>query len=196
MEKTKLSQEEWRRVEEVYHEALEHRPESRAAFVIAACSGDSSLRREVESLLAADGGKTLVDQPAMDIAAELLDDGAPLASGTELGPYRIENLIGAGGMGRVYRARDTRLNRTVAIKISKEGFGERFEREARVLAALNHPNICQIYDVGPNYLVMEFVEGAPLKGPLPLAKAVEYAGEILDALDAAHRKGVVHRDLN
>jgi serine/threonine protein kinase len=98
-------------------------------------------------------------------------------------------------MGRVYRAHDTRLNRTVALKISKEGFGERFEREARAVATLNHPHICQLYDVGPNYLVMEFVEGAPLKGPLPLAKAVEYAGEILDALEAAHRKGVVHRDL-
>ena len=195
MAKTRLSQEDWRRVEEVYHEALEHRPESRAAFVTAACGGDSSLRREVESLLAADGAPALVDQPAMDIAAELLDDGAPLAPGTELGPYRIEKLIGAGGMGRVYRARDTRLNRTVAIKISKQGFGERFEREAHAVAALNHPHICQLYDVGPNYLVMEFVEGAPLKGPVPLGKAVEYAGEILDALDAAHRKGVVHRDL-
>jgi Tol biopolymer transport system component/predicted Ser/Thr protein kinase len=182
-------------VEEVYHEALEHRPESRAAFVTAACGADSSLRREVESLLATDGAEALVDQPAMDIAAELLDDGTPLAPGTELGPYRIESLIGAGGMGRVYRARDTRLNRTVAIKISKEGFGERFEREARAVAALNHPHICQLYDIGPNYLVMEFVEGAPLKGPLPLGKAVEYAGEILDALEAAHRKGVVHRDL-
>ncbi|HKE22002.1 MAG TPA: protein kinase [Bryobacteraceae bacterium] len=195
MEKTRLSQEEWRRVEEVYHEALEHRPESRIAFLTAACGGDSSLRREVESLLAADGANALVDQPAMDIAAELLDDGAPLAPGTELGPYRIENLIGTGGMGRVYRARDTRLNRIVAIKISKQGFGERFEREARAVAALNHPHICQLYDIGPNYLVMEFVEGAPLKGPMPLPRAVEYASEILDALDAAHRKGVVHRDL-
>jgi serine/threonine protein kinase len=82
----------------------------------------------------------------MDIAAELLDDGAPLAPGTQLGPYRIEKLIGAGGMGCVYRAHDTRLNRTVAIKISKEGFGERFEREARAVAALNHPHICQLYD--------------------------------------------------
>jgi serine/threonine protein kinase/Tol biopolymer transport system component len=195
MEKTRLSQEEWRRVEEVYHEALEHRPESRTAFVTAACGADSSLRREVESLLAADGANALVDQPAMDIAAELLDEGAPLAPGTELGPYRIEKLIGAGGMGRVYRARDTRLHRTVALKISKEGFGERFEREARAVAALNHPHICQLYDIGPNYLVMEFVEGAPLKGPIPLARAVVYAGEILDALDAAHRKGVIHRDL-
>ena len=195
MAQTRLNQEEWKRVEEVYHEALEHRPESRAAFVTAACGSDSSLRREVESLLAADGADALVDQPAMDIAAELLDDGAPLAPGTELGPYRIEKLIGAGGMGRVYRARDTRLNRTVAIKISKQGFGERFEREARTVAALNHPHICQLYDIGPNYLVMEFVEGAPLKGPLALTKAVEYAAEILDALEAAHRKGVVHRDL-
>src|SRR3974390_172651 len=195
MEKTRLNQEEWRRVEEVYHEALEHRPESRAAFVPAACGAASPLRREVESLLAADGAEALVDQPAMDIAAELLDDGAPLAPGAELGPYRIENLIGTGGMGRVYRARDTRLNRIVAIKISKQGFDERFEREARAVAALNHPPICQLYDIGPNYLGREFVEGTPLKGPLPLGKAVEYAGEILDALDAAHRKGVVHRDL-
>jgi len=195
MAKIRLSQEEWRRVEGVYHEALEHRPESRAAFVAASCGADSALRREVESLLAADGAHALVDQPAMDIAAELLDDGAPLAPDTELGPYRIESLLGTGGMGRVYRARDTRLNRTVAIKISKQGFDERFEREARAVAALNHPHICQLYDVGPNYLVMEFVAGAPLKGPLPLGKAIEYAGEILDALDAAHRKGVVHRDL-
>ena len=195
MPKTAFNQEQWRRVEEVYHEALEHRPESRAAFVTAVCGSDSSLRREVESLLATDGADALVDQPAMDIAAELLDDGSPLAPRTELGPYRIESLIGAGGMGRVYRARDTRLNRTVAIKISKQGFSERFEREARAVAALNHPHICHLYDVGPNYLVMEFVEGAPLKGPLPLTRAVEYAGEILEALEAAHRKGVVHRDL-
>src|SRR3974390_3003053 len=119
MAKTRPSQEEWKRVEEVYHEALEPRPESRAAFVTAACGGASSLRREVESLLAADGAHALVDQPAMDIAAELLDDGAPLAAGTELGPYRIEKLIGTGGVGRGYRARETLLNRTVAIKVSK-----------------------------------------------------------------------------
>src|SRR5579871_1208987 len=120
---------------------------------------------------------------------------AVLARGEKLGPYEILAPIGAGGMGEVWKARDTRLDRSVAIKTSKEQFSERFEREARAVAALNHPHICQLYDVGPNYLVMEFVEGAPLKGPLPLAKAVEYAGEILDALDAAHRKGVVHRDL-
>jgi Tol biopolymer transport system component len=98
-------------------------------------------------------------------------------------------------MGEVWKARDTRLERIIAIKISKEQFSERFEREARAVAALNHPHICQLYDVGPNYLVMEFIEGAPLKGPLPIEKAVEYAGQILEALDAAHRKGITHRDL-
>jgi Tol biopolymer transport system component/predicted Ser/Thr protein kinase len=98
-------------------------------------------------------------------------------------------------MGEVYKARDTRLDRTVAIKISQENFSERFEREARAVAALNHPNICALYDVGPNYLVMEFVEGVPLQGPLPLEKAIDYAGQILEALDHAHRKGITHRDL-
>ena len=115
--------------------------------------------------------------------------------GEQFGPYEILAPIGAGGMGEVYKARDTRLDRLVAIKVSKDQFSERFEREARAVAALNHPNICQLYDVGPNYLVMEFIEGEPLKGPLPLDKAVEYAGQILEALDAAHKKNITHRDL-
>jgi Tol biopolymer transport system component/predicted Ser/Thr protein kinase len=115
--------------------------------------------------------------------------------GETIGSYRITAKLGEGGMGEVYRATDTRLGREVAIKIAKEQFSERFEREARAVAALNHPNICHLYDVGPNYLVMELVEGSPLKGPLPLDEAVEYAGQILDALDAAHKKGITHRDL-
>src|ERR1700739_555204 len=118
-----------------------------------------------------------------------------LSVGDRLGPYEILGAIGAGGMGEVYKARDTRLDRIVAVKVSREQFSERFEREARAVAALNHPNICTLHDVGPNYLVMEYVEGTPLKGPLPLEKAVEYSGQILDALDAAHRKGITHRDL-
>src|SRR3989454_884479 len=118
-----------------------------------------------------------------------------LATGTRLGPYEIVAPIGAGGMGEVYKALDTRLDRIVAIKVSNEQFSERFEREARAVAALNHPHICQLYDVGPNYLVIEFIEGTPLKGPLPVKEAVEYAGQILEALDAAHRKGITHRDL-
>ena len=91
----------------------------------------------------------------------------PLSTGDKLGPYQIVSPIGAGGMGEVYRAKDPRLNRDVAIKVSASQFSERFEREAKAVAALNHPNICQIYDVGPNYLVMEFIEGTPLQGPLP-----------------------------
>jgi eukaryotic-like serine/threonine-protein kinase len=98
-------------------------------------------------------------------------------------------------MGEVYKARDTRLDRVVAVKVSKTEFNERFEREARAIAMLNHPHICQLYDVGPNYLVMEYVEGAPLKGPLPLDQALKYAAEICDALDAAHKKNITHRDL-
>jgi serine/threonine protein kinase len=119
----------------------------------------------------------------------------PLLSGTRLGPYEILALIGKGGMGEVYKARDTRLDRTVAIKVAAAKFSERFEREARAVAALNHPNICTLHDVGPDYLVMEYVEGQPLKGPLPVERAVEYARQILHALDAAHRQGIGHRDL-
>ena len=118
-----------------------------------------------------------------------------LSSGDRLGPYQIVSPLGEGGMGSVWKARDSRLARTIAIKVSKAGFDDRFEREARAVAALNHPHICQLYDIGPDYLVMEYVEGATLHGPLPLEKVIEYGTQILDALDAAHRKGVVHRDL-
>ncbi len=118
-----------------------------------------------------------------------------LSIGAKLGPYEIVASIGAGGMGEVWKARDTRLDRIVALKVSKELFSERFEREARVIASLNHPHIASLYDVGPNYLVMEYVEGDPLRGPLPVAKAMQYAGQICDALDAAHKKGITHRDL-
>jgi Tol biopolymer transport system component/predicted Ser/Thr protein kinase len=119
----------------------------------------------------------------------------PLSVGDRLGPYEILAPIGAGGMGEVYKARDTRLDRIVAVKVSKTEFSERFEREARAIATLNHPHICTLYDVGPNYLVMEFVEGVALKGPLSLDQALKYAAEICDALDAAHKKNITHRDL-
>src|ERR1700682_4456490 len=98
-----------------------------------------------------------------------------LAPGACRGPYQILNPIGAGGMGEVYKARDTRLDRTVAIKVSRERFSERFEREARAIAALNHPHICTLFDVGPDYLVMEYLEGHALRGPLPLKTALQYA---------------------
>ncbi|HEY0872820.1 MAG TPA: protein kinase [Vicinamibacterales bacterium] len=119
----------------------------------------------------------------------------PLAPGERLGPYEILSAVGAGGMGEVWKARDTRLNRLVAIKASLSPFSDRFEREARAIAAVNHPHVCSLYDVGPDYLVMEFVEGQELNGPVPLAQALAVADQILDALGAAHAKGVVHRDL-
>jgi serine/threonine protein kinase/Tol biopolymer transport system component len=119
----------------------------------------------------------------------------PLKPGTQLGPYTISELIGAGGMGSVWKAEDTRLKRLVAIKTCDERFGERFEREAQAIAALNHPHICSLYDVAPQYLVMEYVDGTALHGPMPLERALAVADQILDALDAAHQKGIVHRDL-
>ena len=123
-----------------------------------------------------------------------------LTAGDKLGPYEIVGLIGKGGMGEVYRGTDTRLGRSVAIKVSSREFNDRFEREARAISTLNHPNICTLHDIGPNYLVMEYIEGDLLskiieRGPLPLDKALGYAVQIVDALAAAHAKGVIHRDL-
>ena len=123
-----------------------------------------------------------------------------LSPGAKLGTYEIVSRIGKGGMGEVWRARDPRLGRDVAIKVSAQQFTDRFEREARAIASLNHPNICTLYDVGPNYLVMELVEGPTLaeriaQGPIPLEEALGIAKQIADALEAAHEKGIVHRDL-
>ncbi len=123
-----------------------------------------------------------------------------LTAGDLLGPYRVEALIGKGGMSEVYRGTDTRLGRSVAIKISSREFSDRFEREAQAISSLNHPNICSLFDVGPNYLVMELVEGDTLsylikQGPMPLEKVLQYGIQIADALSAAHAKGVIHRDL-
>jgi serine/threonine protein kinase len=177
--------------------------EDRATFLAQGCAGDNVLRAEVESLLARDAqADGPVDRPAWDGMGALLDSSIeqPMAVGAVLGPYKITGTLGAGGMGRVYKADDSRLGRSVAIKISRNRFSERFEREARAIAALNHPNICTLYDVGPNYLVMELVEGKTLaerikRGPVPPQEALGFARQIAEALDAAHEKGIVHRDL-
>src|SRR5271155_6050899 len=122
-----------------------------------------------------------------------------LSVGDKLGPYEILARIGAGGMGEVYRARDPRMGREVAIKLSDERFSDRFSREVHAVAALNHPNICHLYDVGPDYLVMELVEGPTLaerirQGAVPVDDALQIARQIADALEDAHEKGIVHRD--
>ena len=173
-----------RRAEEIFHRALEHAESTRAAFLEGACS-DAEVRREVEALLEGAGGGGAR---------------AGLAAGSQLGPYRIEGPLGAGGMGTVYKALDTRLHRTVAIKMASERFTDRFEREARAIAALNHPYVCTLYDVGANYLVMEYVEGVSLRQllkerPLAVDEALHYAMQIAAAMEAAHAAGVVHRDL-
>src|SRR6202049_2763774 len=200
-----MNAERFRQIEELYHSAREHEPGQRKAFLAEACRGDEELRRKVELLLAQDvsnEGGEILDGPAWEVAPSLVGQpgNARLIPGAQIGPYKIEAELGAGGMGEVYRAVDTRLKRTVAIKVAKENFGERFEREARAIAALNHPNICTLYDVGPNYLVMELIEGPTLgerikQGPVPLEEALGIAKQIADALEAAHEKGVVHRDL-
>src|SRR5579863_3297606 len=115
--------------------------------------------------------------------------------GDKFGPYEIVSAIGKGGMGEVWKARDTRLQRNVAVKFCANEFSDRFLREARAIAALNHSNICTLHDIGPDYLVMEYIEGAPPRGPLAPAEAVQLALGIAAALEAAHGKGIIHRDL-
>jgi len=194
-----MTAERFQQIEELYHAARERTAEERAALLAKA---DPEVRREVESLLAQRAGAELLERAAIQNAPRLLEDStlSNLAVGASLGPYRIESRLGEGGMGEVYRAVDTRLGRAVAIKITHEQFSDRFEREARAISSLNHPHICTLYDVGPNYLVMELVEGetiaARLKsGSLPIKTALLYATQILAALVEAHAKGIIHRDL-
>jgi serine/threonine protein kinase len=194
-----MSPKRLRQIEELYHAAREGTAEERAALLAQA---DPELRGEVESLLIEPAGGGFLDRPAIQNAPELLEDATAtrLDSGVCLGPYRIESKLGEGGMGEVFRATDTRLGRAVAIKTTQERFSARFEREARAIASLNHPNICTLHDVGPNYLVMELVEGetiaARLKdGPLPVKTALLYASQTAAALAEAHGKEIIHRDI-
>jgi Tol biopolymer transport system component/predicted Ser/Thr protein kinase len=193
-----MDSERWRLIEELYHRALERVPEERGAFVQGACRGDRDLQREVESLLErAEQAGSFLETSALAASA------ARLTPGAALGPYQVLGLLGAGGMGKVYKARDGRLDRTVAIKILNER-SSRLEREARAASALNHPNIVTLHDIaqdgGVDYLVMEYVPGNSLaklitpKG-LPLAEAIDYSTQIASALSAAHAANVTHRDL-
>src|SRR5439155_485972 len=163
---------------------------------------DQALRQEVESLFVHDAqGEEWIDGRALDVAAQALGS-KPYHSwvGRQVHHYHVSSLLARGGMGEVYKARDTRLNRDVAIKVVDERFRLRFEREARAISSLNHPHVCTLYDIGPNYLVMEFVEGETLaaqleKGKLSIELALRYGAQIAAALAAAHAKGIIHRDL-
>ena len=208
----------WQQIERVFHEALERPLEERAAFLDRSCAGDESLRREVNALLESPAtAHGFLDRDALEVAAGLVSVSKmpPALSDRRLGVYQLHERIGSGGMGEVYRAHDTRLGRDVAIKILPHGFSAdpnrqaRFEREARVLAALNHPNIGAVYGFEEGLgesgepvrgIVLELIEGETLservrRGPLPIAEAVAIARQMADALDVAHEKGIVHRDL-
>jgi Tol biopolymer transport system component len=179
-----MTPDRWKQIEELFHAARERGVETLSGV-------DPELRAKVEKLLAgADARHDLLDIPN-ELITESEVSGLPRL----LGPYRLESVVGRGGMGEVYRAVDTRLNRQVAIKVSREQFGERFRREALAIASLNHPNICTLHDIGPDYLVMELVDGKSPEGPLPANEALRIAGQIAAALSAAHEKGIAHRDL-
>jgi serine/threonine protein kinase len=195
-----MNLERWRQIERLYHSAVEQDPARVDGFLDEACQDDADLRREAESLLAQSGStEALVDQTAWAAADAMVTAETALNPTETLGPYKILGLLGAGGMGEVYLAEDTRLGRKVAIKISRERFTGHFEREARAISALNHPNICTLYDVGPNYLVTELVEGETLrdllKRGLTVERSLEIIRQVLQALRAAHHAGIVHRDL-
>ncbi len=184
-----MTPESWRKIDELYHAALEREPGERGAFLDAACS-DVEVRREVESLLEQSQSGVLKTQHGVihRPAADLLGAGS-------LGPYRVIERIGAGGLGVVFKARDTRNGRIVVLKIGMAPFSSRFEGAAREVATLQHPHVCALLEVGAYYLVMEHVEGKPLHGPIAHREALRLAAQVAGALDAAHRRGIVHGDL-
>jgi serine/threonine protein kinase/tetratricopeptide (TPR) repeat protein len=209
-----VKNERWQQVEQLYHEALAHDADERAAFLAKACAGDEGLRREVESLFAyEDQAEHFIETPALDHAAKMIADerGRTVVAGQAINQYKIVSPIGAGGMGEVYLAEDTRLDRRVALKFLPAVFSQdkrylrRFEQEARAVAALSHPNVCMIHEVvatgeGRHCIVMEYVEGATLREriaqrPMKVHEALDVAIQGASALSAAHSAGVVHRDI-
>jgi hypothetical protein len=198
-----MEQQRLQRIQTVYSDAVSLAPEQRNAFLESTCSGDASLRGEVESLLACESAEaTFLDKPAMQFAAEsLAEEGAGLQTGRLFGRYQLLGLAGRGGMGDVYCAVDLHLNRLVAVKLLPEHVAQ---EEARTIATLNHPHICMLHDAGndrdTHYLVFEYLVGDLLsdrlaKGPLPPYEAIRYLIQIAEALEYAHQQDIVHRDL-
>jgi serine/threonine protein kinase len=195
-----MTPDRFQEIADLYHAARDATAQERAALLAQALP---EVRNEVESLLAQPSGDAFLARPAWEGAAGFTAANSTVtvvAAGTQLGPYQIERLLGKGGMGEVYKARDTRLHREVAVKVLPRGFvpeavRDRFQREARAVAALNHPNICVLHDVGPAYLVMEYLEGMSLQCPQPLDQALKFAIQVSDALATAHEKGIIHRDI-
>ena len=201
----------WRQIEELFHRALEREEPGRASFLDEACAGDDDLRQEVEALLAEQIESGFLETPVIEAEArELAQNNRPTMEGKRIGTFEILSPLGRGGMGEVWRARDSKLGREVAIKTLPEEFAKDeqrlvwFEREARLLASLNHPNIAAIYgleeDNGTRFLVLELVEGDTLadrlkRGAIPVEESLKLALQIAEALEAAHEKGVIHRDL-
>ncbi len=207
-----MTPDRWRQIEQLYHAALERAPEEHAAFLAAACVGDEALLREVQSLLAShdSAGSFIESAPDDVVAGMLVEEQAHSMIGRTLGHYQLSSLLGAGGMGEVYRARDLRLDRDVAVKILPEHLAQnrealwRFEREAKAVATLSHPNILSIFDFGTeagvSYAVTELLEGETLRSFLGRSspgwrRAVVIGAAIADGLAAAHAKGIIHRDL-
>jgi serine/threonine protein kinase len=205
--------EQWQKVEQLYHSTLEKEVSERAAYLAGACAGDVALRQEVESLLAfEDRAELFIESPALDVAAKLFAEGQDATvSGQTINQYKVISPLGAGGMGEVYLAEDTRLERRVALKFlpvlltQDKAHLRRFEQEARAVAALSHPNVCVIHEVvqtgeGSHCLVMEYVEGVTLRerladGPMKMGEALDVAIQVASALSAAHAAGIVHRDI-
>ena len=192
----------WRVIESLFEAALQRPGAERDTYLRDACASDQDLYREVAGLLAhAPASGEPPRTWAAAAAAQLITQPAALEPGDRLGPYEILSFLASGGMGAVYRSRDPRMGRDVAIKVSAEQFSERFAREVRAIAALNHPNVCTVHDVGPDYLVMELVEGETLadrlqrRGALPWDEALTIARQIAAGLEVAHDRGITHRDL-
>jgi tRNA A-37 threonylcarbamoyl transferase component Bud32 len=202
----------WQQVEQLYHSALEQEANQRADFLKAACAGDQALHREVESLLRLQPqAESFIEEPAVEAVAHVMAQSRTQSLvGRQIGSYQILSLLGVGGMGEVYKARDTRLDRIDALKILPSEVASdrerlrRFVREAKAASALKHPNVATIYEIGESaglhFIAMEYVEGQTLESkissqPLDPAEVVEIGLQITDALDEAHSKGITHRDI-